>query len=181
MRLFVALALPDEVAASIALIQAGVPGARWQTREQLHLTLRFVGEAGGREQSAIDDALTTIKAQPLSLELKGTGEFGGKNPHTLWAGVRQNDALLHLQRKVETALQRVGLDPDPRKFTPHVTIARLRGTPRGRLMDFLHDHALYTSPPFEAHAFILYSSLMTSDGSIYRAEKAYPLRRANSE
>jgi 2'-5' RNA ligase len=178
MRLFVALALPDDIAASFASIQGGVPGARWQTRDQLHLTLRFIGEAGGREQSAIDDALSTIKAAPLRIEFKGTGEFGGKNPHTLWVGVRTNDALMHLQRKIETALQRVGLPPDPRKFTPHVTIARLRGTPRGRLMDYLHDHALYASPSFEAGAFILYSSLVTSDGSIYRAEKAYPLRPA---
>ena len=176
MRLFVAIALPDEVAASLALIQSGVPGARWQTREQLHMTLRFIGEAGGREQAAIDDALSTIKAAPFKVELKGTGEFGGKNPHTLWAGVRSNEALVHLQRKIETALQRVGLSPDPRKFTPHVTVARLRGTQRGRIMDFLHDHALYASPIFEAGAFILYSSLMTSDGSIYRAERAYPLR-----
>jgi 2'-5' RNA ligase len=176
MRLFVALALPDEVASSLAMIQSGVPGARWQTREQLHMTLRFIGEAGGREQTAIDDALSTIKAGPLRLELKGTGEFGGKNPHTLWAGARSNEALTHLQRKIETALQRVGLDPDPRKFTPHVTIARLRGTPRGRLMDYLHDHALYASPAFDIGAFILYSSVVTSDGSFYRAEKAYPLR-----
>lgn len=176
MRLFVAFALPDEVAASLAMIQAGVPGARWQTRDQLHLTLRFIGETDGREQRAIDDGLLTIQAAPVTLALKGTGEFGGKNPHTLWAGVRPNDALTHLQRKIETALQRVGVAPEPRKFTPHVTLARLRGTPRGRLMDYLSDHALYAGPPFEAGAFILYSSALTSDGSIYRAEKAYPLR-----
>lgn len=176
MRLFVALALPDEIAASLFLIQAGVPGARWQTREQLHLTLRFIGEADGREAIAIDDALATIHAPPFRLELKGTGAFGGRNPHAIWAGVRSSEPLMHLQRKIESALQRVGMPADPRKFTPHVTLARLRGAPYGRVMDYLTDHALYASPAFDVGAFILYSSVLTSDGSVYRAEKAYPLK-----
>ena len=176
MRLFVALALPDDVAASLAFIQAGVPGARWQTRDQLHLTLRFIGEADGRDATAIDDALRTIAVPPFRLELKGTGEFGGRNAHALWAGVRPSEPLSHLQRKIESALQRVGFAADPRKFTPHVTLARLRGTAHGRVLDYLADHALYSSPAFDVGAFILYSSVLTSNGSIYRAERGYPLR-----
>ena len=90
MRLFAGIALPDDVAQSLAALQAGVPGARWQTREQLHLTLRFIGEADGRAATAIDDALTTISAPAFSLELKGVGSFGGRRPHALWAGVAAN-------------------------------------------------------------------------------------------
>jgi 2'-5' RNA ligase len=176
MRLFVAIALPDVVAATLALIQAGVPGARWQTREQMHLTLRFIGEVDGRNAASIDDALSLISVPPLTLQLKGVGEFGGKRPHTLWAGVAPNDALLHLQRKIETALQRIGLEAEPRKFTPHVTLARLRATPRGRVMDYLVDHALYASAPFEAEEFILYSSHLSPNGSLYRTEQTYALR-----
>lgn len=175
-RLFVALSLPDEVATPLNWIQSGVPGARWQTRDQLHLTLRFIGEADGREADAIDDALSGIAAPGFSLQLKGVGEFGGKRPHSLWAGIDQNEALLHLQRKIETALQRVGRPADKHKFTPHITLARLKGAQQGRVMDWLTDHALFASIPFPVHAFILYSSLLTSDGSIYRAEKAYRLR-----
>ncbi len=176
MRLFVALALPDEVAMALSLIQAGVPGARWQTREQLHLTLRFIGDVDGRDAIAIDDALSTIAAPGFSLTLKGVGEFGGKNPNALWAGVAASDALLHLQRKIESALQRVGQEPDRRKFTPHVTLARLKGASRGRVMDYFVDHALYVSTPFEVGAFILYSSVLTPNGSLYRAERAYRLK-----
>jgi len=175
-RLFVALAIPDTVAQSLALLQSGVPGARWQTREQLHLTLRFIGEVDGRDANAIHDVLSAIAAPAFTLELHGTGEFGGKHPHALWAGVRPNEALLHLQRKIETAIQRVGLAPARQKYTPHVTLARLRGTPVGRVMDYLTDHALYASAPFAVNGFILYSSVLTSDGSIYRAEQAYRLR-----
>jgi len=175
MRLFTALALPDAVTDSLLALQGGVPGARWQTREQLHLTLRFIGEADGREAAAIDDALATVAAPAFTLELKGVGSFGGRIPRDLWAGVRASEPLEHLQRKIESALQRLGLEPDGRKFTPHVTLARLKGTRRGAVVDFITDHALYSSTPFPVGAFILYSSKLTSDGAIYRAEKAYRL------
>lgn len=175
-RLFVALAIPDDIAQSLERLQTGVPGARWQTREQLHLTLRFIGEIDGRQSSAVHDALSTIDAPAFAVALHSVGEFGGKRPSALWAGVRPNEALMHLQRKIETALQRIGLPRDRQRFTPHVTLARLRGTRQGHVMDFLTDHALYSSKPFAVGAFILYSSLLTSDGSIYRAEHAYRLK-----
>ncbi|HUO91673.1 MAG TPA: RNA 2',3'-cyclic phosphodiesterase [Rhizomicrobium sp.] len=176
MRLFVALALPDVVAEGLSMLQAGVPGAHWQTREQLHLTLRFIGEVDGRDATAADDALSLIEAPRFSLALKGVGEFGGKTPHALWAGVRDKEQVTFLQRKIETALQRAGLPPEQRKYLPHVTLARLKGSPCGRVMDFLTDHALYASQPFDVEAFILYSSVLTPNGSIYRAEKAYRLK-----
>lgn len=175
MRLFVAVAIPQTVAEPLLMIQSGVPGARWSTREQLHLTLRFIGEVDGRDAATIDDTLAGIHADKFLLQLKGVGEFGGKNPRALWAGVAPNEALLHLQRKIETALQRIGLEAEPRKYTPHVTLARLRAASRGRVMDFLVDHALYASVPFEAREFILYSSQLTSDGSLYVPERSYAL------
>lgn len=177
MRLFVALALPETVTKSLEMLEAGVPGARWQTREQMHLTLRFIGEVDGRDATAIDDALASITAPAFSLELKGVGSFGGKYARDLWAGVAPNDALTHLQRKIESALQRVGLEPDGRKFSPHVTLARLKGTQNGHVMDFLTDHALYSSGAFPVDSFLLYSSQLSSNGSIYRAEKAYRLEK----
>ncbi|GAA0558917.1 RNA 2',3'-cyclic phosphodiesterase [Rhizomicrobium electricum] len=175
MRLFTALALPDEIAPPLLLMQAGVPGARWQKREQLHLTLRFIGEVDGAQATAIDDALATIAVPSFTLELKGVGSFGGKIPRDLWAGAAPSEPLVHLNRKIESALQRIGLEPEARKFTPHVTLARLKNSPRGAVMDYLTDHALYASTPFTVTAFCLYSSKLTSDGSIYRVEKEYGL------
>ena len=175
MRLFVALALPDAVTDRLVLMQGGIPGARWSTREQLHLTLRFIGEVDGRDAGAIDDALASIRAPKFALELKGVGEFGGKNPRALWAGVRDGERLEHLQRKVESAVQRVGHPAEARKFSPHVTLARLKGSPRDRVITFLASHALYTSGPFDVNAFILYSSLTTPSGSLYRPERSYRL------
>jgi len=176
MRLFVAIPIPDVVAQGLLFIQSGVPGARWQTREQLHLTLRFIGEVDGRDAEAVHDALSAISASSFPLVLKGVGEFGGKKPRALWAGVETSEALLHLQRKIETALQRIGLEAEPRKFTPHITLARLKATPPGTVMDYLVDHALYASAPFAVGAFVLYSSHLSPNGSLYRAEHSYRLK-----
>ena len=176
MRLFVALALPDGVAQSLMLIQGGVPGARWQAREQLHLTLRFVGEVDGRDASALEDALAGILAPGFELQLHGVGQFGGKQTHALWAGVRKNELLDHLQRKVDNAIRRVGQPQDAHKFMPHVTLARLRGAETGKVLEWLTYNALYTSAEFTVQAFQLYSSKLTQDGSIYRVEQDFPLK-----
>ena len=175
-RLFVALELPEAVRDRLGMLQGGVPGARWAHDDQLHLTLRFIGEVDDNVGHDIDDALSGIRAPGFELELSGVGEFGGKNPRALWAGVETSEALLHLQRKIETALQRIGLEAEPRKFTPHITLARLKATPQGRVMDYLVDHALYASAPFTVGAFVLYSSHLSPNGSLYRAEHSYRLK-----
>lgn len=176
MRLFVALSIPDEVAAQLMLLQGGVPGARWQRREQLHLTLRFIGEVDGRDARDLEDALAGIDAPAFDLQLHGVGQFGNKQPDSLWAAVRPNDLLTHLQRKVDNAIRRVGQPQDAHKFTPHVTLARLRHPDLDKTRDWLSYHALATSQEFSVTAFHLYSSKLTSDGSIYRVEQSYDLR-----
>ena len=175
MRLFVALALPDAVAQSLMLIQGGVPGARWQTREQFHLTLRFIGEVDGRDAAMLDAALASIADPGFELQLLGVGQFGNKQPHALWAGLRSSEALDHLQRKVDTAIRRVGQPQDNHKFTPHVTLARLRNPPMPKVVEWLTYNALYTSTAFRVDAFHLYSSHLSQDGSRYRQEQSYEL------
>lgn len=181
MRLFVALSIPEPVAQSLLLIQGGVPGARWQTRDQLHMTLRFIGEVGGPEAAAIGDALAGIDAPAFDLELYGVGQFGNRQPKALWAGAHPEPALDHLQRKVDAAIRRVGQPQDAYKFTPHVTVARLRHPDEGKMVDWLKYHALYTSARFAVDGFGLYSSKLTGDGSIYRLEQDYPLRGFDGE
>ena len=177
MRLFVALPIPEPVAQRLLLMQGGVPGARWQSREQFHLTLRFIGEVDGRDARAIDDALAGIDAPAFDLQLHGVGQFGNKQPHTLWAAARRNELLEHLARKVDSAIRRVGQPQDAHKFTPHVTLARLGHPDLDKVRDWLTFHALATSDEFRVSAFCLYSSKLTSDGSIYRVEQDYPLSR----
>src|SRR3954470_10138584 len=181
MRLFVALSIPDSVARQLMLIQGGVPGARWQAREQLHMTLRFIGEVDGRAAAMLDDALAGILAPGFTLQLHGVGQFGNNQPHTLWVSARKNEALDHLQRKVDIAIRRVGQPQDAHKFTPHVTVARLRHPELEKVREWLTTHALFTSDEFRVDAFCLYSSKLTSDGSVYRIEQHYPLRGYDGE
>lgn len=174
-RLFVALELPESIRERLVLLQGGVPGARWSTSEQLHLTLRFIGEVPENVGHDVDDALATIRAPAFELELSGVGEFGGKTPRALWAGVKNHEALLHLQRKIETALQRIGLAPEPRKFSPHITLARLKAAPWEKVMQFLSHAALFSAGPFEVTQFVLFSSHLSASGSIYHQERVYRL------
>ena len=181
MRLFVALPIPDSVAGGLLMMQGGVPGARWQAREQLHLTLRFIGEVDGREASDLDEVLSGIDAPAFELQLHGVGQFGNKQPHSLWAAARPNNLLDHLQRKVDSAIRRIGQPQDAHKFTPHVTLGRLRHPDLDKVREWLVEHALATSPEFAVARFCLYSSKLTSDGSIYRIEQEYPLRGFHGE
>jgi 2'-5' RNA ligase len=181
MRLFVALSIPDAVAQELMLLQGGVPGARWQSRDQLHLTLRFIGEVDGGDMRALDDALAGIDAAAFDVQLHGVGQFGNKQPHSLWAAARPNDLLDHLQRKVDSAIRRIGQPQDAHKFAPHVTLARLRHPDTEKVIAWLTQHALATSSEFGIGEFHLYSSKLTSDGSIYRIEQSYDLRGFHGE
>jgi len=174
-RLFVALEIPDDLRFRLSLLQGGVPGARWSTPEQYHLTLRFIGEVNEAVASDIDDVLTALRGSAFSLELAGVGEFGGKLPRALWAGVRPNEALVHLQKKIETAMQRLGLAAEERKFTPHVTLARLRNAPREKVTEFLLHNSLFAGGAFDVKQFALFSSRLGSAGAVYNVERRYRL------
>src|SRR5258708_16753027 len=123
LRLFVGIALPPETKLRLSLISAGVPGARWVDPGNYHVTLRFIGEVDEGMAGDIDAALARIHAKPFDLVLTGVGQFGDR---MLWAGVEKNPALLHLRDKVESALVRLGPEPEPRPCLPHVTLARLQ-------------------------------------------------------
>jgi 2'-5' RNA ligase len=176
MRLFVAIAIPEQERERLASLEQGVPGARWVPAENLHLTLRFIGEVDGRQAHDIDDALSNIRAPAFPMSLAGVGHFGnGGKPRALWVGVEAGEPLARLHAKVEQALQRAGLPPEGRKFKPHVSLARFNGNPGRRLYDYISNHSLYRGTPFVADAFVLYSSVLGQGGSSYRAEATYPL------
>ncbi len=124
---------------------------------------------------------SSIAAPAFGLQLHGVGQFGNKQPHALWAGLRKSEALEHLQRKVDVAIRRIGQPQDAYKFMPHVTVARLRNPESRKMIEWLGAHALFTSPEFRVDAFRLYSSRLTSDGSVYAVERDYPLEGSDGE
>ena len=174
-RLFTAIEIPEGVRLQLSLLQGGIPGARWVPIENMHLTLRFIGEVDEAVARDIDDLLADIRAPAFSLSLKGVGEFGRKEGRALWAGAANGEAMQHLAAKIESALQRMGLPAETRKYSPHVTLARLKDVEMSEVQGFLTTHALFRSPAFEVTQFALFSSLASARGSRYRLESAYPL------
>src|SRR5690242_13145374 len=126
LRLFVGIALPPQLKLRLSLLASGVPGARWVDPGNMHLTLRFIGEVDEGVASDIDAALARIRAPRFAVTLTGIGHFGGAAPRLLWAGVESNAALFHLRDKIEAAVVRAGLAAETRRFSPHVTLARLK-------------------------------------------------------
>ena len=176
MRLFVALSLPEDVQQRLSGLANGLPGARWVKPENLHLTLRFLGEVDNLAAADVDDALAKIRSPGFDLSLNGIGHFGeGRKLRALWVGVDASDQLMRLQEKIEQALIRAGLPPEPRKFKPHITLARFKSNPGDKLGAFLSQHGLLRLPPFEVDSFSLYSSFLSSSGSIYSEEAVYEL------
>jgi len=126
MRLFVALDLPHSLRERLSWMAGGLPGARWVAPENYHVTLRFIGELPGYRAEEVDLALASLRAPGFTVQLKGVGTFEkGGRVNSLWVGVERNPQLDHLQTKIETALQRAGFDRERRRFTPHVTLARI--------------------------------------------------------
>jgi len=179
LKLFAALALPDEIADRLMPLMKGVPGANWRPRENLHLTLRFFGEVAEPDADEIDVALSEVAEAnaPFEMSLKAAGSFGGADPHAIWIGAAPNEKLKKLAADCERAARRSGLKPEPHKFTPHVTMAYLSGAPLDRVQGFVSRLGLFETPSFEIRSFGLYSSwTRKSAPSLYRLEAEYPLR-----
>lgn len=179
-RLFVGLDLPPQVKEQLTRLSCGVPGARWLRPDQMHLTLRFIGEVDGGVFDDVMNALDSVRVPPFQLILKGVGHFPPRaKPETLWVGVTKSGELAQLHSRVDAALARAGVGRDPRKFAPHVVIARLKDTNTARLGTYLMEYNLYESEPFDVNEFYLYSSMLSSSGAIYRVEADYPLLGSN--
>lgn len=180
-RLFAAIAIPEDIRAQLFLLCSGLPGARWSPPENFHVTLRFAGELDETEAEEFHHCLSHVEAEPFDLRIKGCGTFGtNRRAHTLWAGVEMSEALSRLQGRVETAALKAGLPPDPRNYCPHVTLARLsRETSVGRLADLIAGNNLLDLC-FTVSSFCLFVSHLGSGEPIYEALAEYPLRGASA-
>jgi 2'-5' RNA ligase len=177
MRLFVGLDFAWETKQLLASLAGGVPGARWVPPENYHLTLRFIGEVPAHRAEEIDLALAMLRARAFPLVLAGMGTFAkGGQANQLWVGVEKNPALEALHSKVETALQRTGCEPERRRFTPHITLARLRDAAEGKLAAFVQSHNLFRAGPMPVEHFVLFSSRLGKEASVYTPEVEYALQ-----
>lgn len=195
LRLFAAIPIPEDIAERLLSLEAEVPGASWREAEQYHLTLRFFGEIDEARARDLDHELGLIVEAPFEIRLAGAGSFGGREPSALWAGVvgpgevgagaagagvvgtgaEASPQLARLNAACERAARRAGLEPEPRKFKPHVTLAYCHGTSDRDAADFQAFAASFRTEPFWVTHFCMYSSRVTRSGSRYVEEAVYPL------
>jgi 2'-5' RNA ligase len=175
-RLFVGLEVPEAVASSLARLRGGLHGARWADPSDYHITLRFIGDIDRRAAREIEDELGEIDRTSVPIAISGLGVFGGDKPHTIYAAIAPNRELLELQAEAERCLRRLGLKPEGRKFTPHVTLARLRSASVLDVADYLAANGHFQTMRFTAEHFSLFSAREIFGGGPYIVEAAYPLQ-----
>jgi 2'-5' RNA ligase len=173
-RLFVAIRPPEDIREVLIDLMEGVPGLRWQDDDQLHLTLRFIGEVERPVAEDLAAALARIRFESFSLSLDGVGKFEKHRRGSLWAGVQPKDQLKSLAAKVERACQSAGLEPERRAYHPHITLARWSG--RAPDLDrHLEQLGGLASSPWPVSEFILYESRLGRDGAHYEPLERYSL------
>ena len=174
-RLFTGLELPDGVVEQLALMRGGVVGARWLEPDDYHITLRFIGDIDARTARDIEETLGEIRRPKALVRFEGLSSFGGDRPRAIVAKVRAEPALMDLQAEQERRLRRIGIEPETRKYTPHVTLARLRGAGQSAVAGYLAARGALVADSFTAERFVLYSARDGSGGGPYVVKAAYPL------
>ncbi len=178
MRLFVAIDLPDPVKDQLDTLQTPIPTARWVKRQQMHLTLNFLGETDRIQD--IKDVLASVVAPPFVMTLSGAGRFPKRQkqpPRVLWVGVDAEPALDQLHKTVTTVLAGIGFVPEDRSFNPHITLARLKTRePLPEVDAFLGTHGLFRTPAISITEFILFSSVLSPQDSRYEREAVFALQ-----
>lgn len=176
MRVFVGIDLPGRTRARLAVLERGIPAARWVAPGNYHLTLAFIGEADAGLCRDIAAALGTLRDPPFAIELRGVGHFGPlRQARSLWAGVAPSEALERLQAAVRQRLRDAGCALPRKRFRPHVTLARLRGETGHHLANFLAEHSLLHIPDVPVTAVTLYESRLSAGGARYEALHSVPL------
>ncbi len=174
-RLFTALEVPSVIGERLSFLRGGLPGARWIDAENYHVTLRFLGDVDERTASEAADLLVGVKRDPVQVSITELGVFGGDRPRSIIARVQPNTELTELQAEHERLMRRAGLAPEGRKFTPHVTLARLRDVSAHAVADWLSLRGGGPALDYEADRFVLLSSRASTGGGPYMVEEAYPL------
>lgn len=175
-RLFIALLIPELQSSQLALLQAGLPGARWVPPEKFHMTLRFIGEVEDHLVEDIAEALEELQVPDFEVQLNGVGVFDpGNRPRSLWAAVKDPTPMSALHEKCNQALRKLNVMEERRKYLPHVSLARFLDVQQDRLIQYLQGNGDFNLPPFWAESFYLIRSHLTRHGAVYEIIEEYPL------
>ncbi|KPL53739.1 RNA 2',3'-cyclic phosphodiesterase [Prosthecomicrobium hirschii] len=173
-RLFTGLEIPADLALTLTELRGGLPGATWIDPENYHVTLRFIGDVDERIADEIADALARVRRPAFDVRIRGIDYFGGRQPHSVFAKVEPTPALMELQAEHERIMQRLGLDPEGRKYHPHITIARVKGAQARDVAHWLDVRGGFPGGRFRAERAVLFSSRASKGGGPYIVEDEYP-------
>ena len=177
-RLFTGLEIPPDIAQTLAMLRGGLPGARWIDPQNYHVTLRFIGDVDDSVAREIASLLGRVRRNSFELRLDGVTSFGGKKPRAVVVTAAPSAALMEAQAEQERLMQRIGLEPEGRKYIPHVTLARLRDASSRDVAEYLSARGLFRVPPFQVSRFVLFSSRASVGGGPYVVEESYPFSAA---
>ena len=177
MRLFTAIDIPEALADTLASLQnPETLDARWTDPDQFHVTLRFIGNASDEQAVRYEEALATIDLPPVHCEPYGLDVLPSRrSPRVLMLGLERTPSMMALYDSVSDTLEAEGLDPDPRNYRPHVTVARLDDGHRTPVHNYLRTHKDASFPAFDVDQFVLYKSTLTPEGAIHEPQAIYPL------
>jgi 2'-5' RNA ligase len=187
MRLFVALEIPSTVRENLAdlltSLRAVSPQTRWVHPENLHVTLKFIGEVPEAKSSAIRSALAGVRSeQPVTLDFRGLGFFPNeKHPRVFWAGIAAWPNLKILAAEIERATEKLGIPREQRPFSPHLTLARLE-PPRlpEKLRAATQEHATRDFGSLRTNHFHLIESKLKPSGAEYTTVESFPFAAAEA-
>ncbi|WP_254473620.1 RNA 2',3'-cyclic phosphodiesterase [Bartonella sp. B1098] len=177
-RLFSALQIPQQTTQQLVSLQNGLPNAQWINPQNFHVTLSFFGEVESAITDALKHAFDTIKLPPFRLQMRGFDVFSSENtPHSLVIRIRLCEALNLLHEKMQCIRSHLGLTPDKREFTPHITVARLLDIKPEDLPSYLSSRSDFSFPPFDIDHFVLFLSPSPSSDAPYIVKGSWPLQR----
>lgn len=175
-RLFTGIEIPAPIGLALSAYRGGLPGARWIDPENYHITLRFIGDIDARMADDVCSILGDSRwREPITITIDGLDSFGGSKPRAVFARTSGNGELADLQAEQERMMRQIGLAPETRKFTPHVTLARLKHASPIDVADYIATRGHFPKLTFAAERFVLYSSRASTGGGPYVIEAAYPL------
>jgi 2'-5' RNA ligase len=174
-RLFTGVEIPAEIGQALSSLRGGLPGARWIDPANYHVTLRFIGDVDDSVAHEVESMLGRVKRGAFQLHMEGLTSFGGRKTRAVVANVASAQALLDVQAEHERLMQRIGLEPEGRKYIPHVTLARLRESSSRDVAEYLAARGFFRTSSFKVSRFVLFSSRASVGGGPYVVEASYPL------
>ncbi len=156
---------------------------KWVEEQNIHITLRFIGETEEKIIADLEGALSSIRYEPFNVKLSGVGIFGSRyDPRVVWAGIEPYDQLVGLMKAVHSSVVSVGFEPDRQNLVPHLTLGRIKEiTDKKNFQSMIDTFRDLSSGEMPVREFVLYESILKKEGPAYVALKKFEMKLPAAE